>query len=512
MDEKDTNIDNPDGLVLEGDTIGHADKQSRIRKRDGVVLPGEEMGYVDAQGKVRRPNGIIFRGEEVGQVKGNKAYDKDGLIFAGEEWGYVDAEGNICQKDGFIFKGRIIGKMKGTNKSAALGFFVLRFREIEDRYKNLEQSVRAADNKTPFLSKVQHMLNWVPEANALGDFDSLINRLKDLEKEIVNQFEDNRRKKEELVQKAESLSRSTDWKVTAEELKKLQDRWKEIRSAGKDHEERLWQRFRSAMDAFFQRRSEFFEKERRRREENLQRKEQLCSRAQSLINSSDTRSATEQIKRLQAEWKSIGPVPREQSETLWERFRGACDQVFEIARKEWERKAAEWEKRNRERMSNLRSKEHLCTEAESLTHASDMKAAIARVKELQEEWKSIGPVPKEQSEGVWQRFRQACDRVFQRANEEWERKQTEWKQKLRDTLEYKREKANSLQDSIEHDEGNIERWQDTINNLHEGGRADEIRDSLEGKISDVESRIASKKERLEELEEFIRDIERKLYE
>jgi len=214
MDEKDTNIDNPDGLVLEGDTIGHADKQSRIRKRDGVVLPGEEMGYVDAQGKVRRPNGIIFRGEEVGQVKGNKAYDKDGLIFAGEEWGYVDAEGNICQKDGFIFKGRIIGKMKGTNKSAALGFFVLRFREIEDRYKNLEQSVRAADNKTPFLSKVQHMLNWVPEANALGDFDSLINRLKDLEKEIVNQFEDNRRKKEELVQKAESLSRSTDWKVT----------------------------------------------------------------------------------------------------------------------------------------------------------------------------------------------------------------------------------------------------------------------------------------------------------
>ena len=83
---------------------------------------------------------------------------------------------------------------------------------------------------------------------------------------------------------------------------------------------------------------------------------------------------------------------------------------------------------------------------------------------------------------------------------------------MQDALERKCEQAARLESSIAHDEANVDRWQDTIHNLHDGGRADEIRDSLESRISDVESRIRSKQDRVRELEDAIRDIENKLYE
>jgi len=427
MENRDTDNRKPDGFIAKGGTVGHAEKTSTIRRRDGVLFRGEKMGSVDPDGKIRRPDGVIFRGEEVGQVKGNKVHNKDGIIFSGEEWGYVDGEGNIRQKDGFIFKGRVIGQMRGKNKEAALGYFVLKFKEMEDRFDELKQSVRSAKNKTHYLSKLQQMLRYVPQAKALGDFDGFMNRIKSLERELAEQVDDNRRKKEDIVKQSETLSHSTNWKMAADELKKLQEQWSQIHSAGKEHDESLWHRFRSAQDDFYRRRSEHFEKERRQRQENQHSKEQLCSKAESLASS------------------------------------------------------------------------------------RDLKAAIESVKELQAEWKSIGPVPKEQVEPLWQRFRSACDRVFEHARQERERKQDEWRTNMLDALERKRDQAERLRESIAHDESNIERWYDTIYNLHDGGRADEIRDSLESKISDVEGNVRSKQRRLSDLEDVIRDIETKLY-
>lgn len=511
MSNKDTDIRERDGLICRGSIIGHADEQSRIRGKDGLIFRGEELGYVDDQGKVRCPDGLVFRGEVVGQIKnGNRAHDEDGIILPGEEWGYVDQDGNIRQKDGLIFRGRIIGKMRGKDRAAALAYFILRFKQMEDGFEQLSQMVRSAPNKTPFLGKVQHMLNYVPNADALGDFEGLMSRLKQLEQEIVAELSNNRWKKEAIVKEAETLSYSNDWKAAGERFKELRESWKSIRSAGRDHEEALWQRFRAAQDRFYRRRSEHFEKEMRIKQENLIRKEKLCSTAESLSRADDHRAAMVRVKELQAEWKTIGPVPKEQQEALWTRFRRACDEVFQNARKEHERKAAEWEKRNRERMDNLHKKEIICGQAEALAASGEGRAAAARVKELQADWKSVGPVPKEQADRLWDRFRRACDRVFQNAAAERDRKQEEWRRKMEETLSHKREQADRLNDSIAHDEANIGRWQDTIYGLRDGGRAEEIRSSLERKISDVESRIRSKRDRVRDLERVINDIERKL--
>ncbi|MBV9468855.1 MAG: DUF349 domain-containing protein, partial [Abitibacteriaceae bacterium] len=347
---------------------------------------------------------------------------------------YVDDQGNVCQRDG-LFKGRIVGQMRGHNKEAALAFFVLRFRELEDRFEALERDVHAAENKAQFLGKVRRMLDYVPQANALGDFDRLVGRLHTLEREITDWMADNQRRKERLISQAQSWSASTEWKRGGEALKQLQAEWKHIGSAGREADDALWQDFREAQDEFFQRRTQFFEQRDREQQANLDRKEELIAEASSLAYASDYRAAIEHVKTLQAQWKRIGPVPRDRVELLWDRFREACDTVFDNARQERERHQAERE-----------------------------------------------------------------------------RKQAEWRERMRGVIAHKQSIVDRLEESIEHDEGLVAHWQEVIDNLHDGARADEIRDSMEEKISCVEGKMESKRERIAELEASIREIEDKLNE
>ena len=449
-DQKDTDLHKPDGIILQGEKLGHADRESHIRRRDGLIFKGEEIGYVDRQKNIRRRDGIIFKGEVVGQVKGTAAHAKDGILFDGEQWGYVDDDGNIRQRDGIIFRGRVIGKMRGHNKEAALGFYVLRFKELAHRFERLEQEARRADHKGKYIGKVRHMLSYVPQYDGLGDFDGLIRRLKQLEDDLVSEVERNQRSKvaakEALIQEAERWSYSSEWKTAAAELKSSQARWKEVGGAGTD-EDALWQRFRSACDRFFERRTAYFDALDRQRAHNAAQKEQLCSTAESLRYSDDLKAAAGRVKDLQTRWKTIGPAPKDVDDRLWNRFRHACDEVFAAAHRDWERRHAEYEARKAER---------------------------------------------------------------ERKHEEWERKQQEWRDKMHDTIRAKREHASRLRESIEHDEGNISRWRDTIYNLRPGGRSDEIRDSLEDKISDVEDRVRSKEQKIREIENDIDDIEARL--
>jgi hypothetical protein len=162
-------------------------------------------------------------------------------------------------------------------------------------------------------------------------------------------FDENKTKKDELCQKAEALSDSTDWKATAEELKSLQAGWKEIGPVGnREEEDVLWNRFRAATQAFFERRGSNFADRDREEGENLRRKEELCVAAEQLANAVDSAVAIEEIKALQAEWKTVGPVRRDRSDALWARFRAACDRVFENSTSQRAVRQVEWSSKMRE--------------------------------------------------------------------------------------------------------------------------------------------------------------------
>ncbi len=142
------------------------------------------------------------------------------------------------------------------------------------------------------------------------------------------EHEENLRKKEALVLRAEALAGSSDWLKTSEELQKLQNEWKTVGPVPARHAKSVWERFRKPCDEFFTRRKADLDQRKQSWHQNLERKQALVARAEVLAQSNEWNAAAAEIKRLQAEWKAVGPVRKNQSEVIWQRFRTACDQFF----------------------------------------------------------------------------------------------------------------------------------------------------------------------------------------
>lgn len=212
---------------------------------------------------------------------------------------------------------------------------------------------------------------------------------------------------EELCVKAEALLAEPDVERAAREMRDLEARWKQAKEAPKEQAEALWTRFRAVREQLKGRSAEFHSKQIEEFGENQRRKEALCARAEALAESSDWLKTAEELRALQAEWKAIGPVPRAASQKLWERFRRPCDQFFTRWQEHRNLRSHEW-------ADNLARKEALCEKAEALAESSDWETAAAELKKLQAEWRTIGAVKKSRSEAIWQRFRAACDRFFDR--------------------------------------------------------------------------------------------------
>ena len=140
---------------------------------------------------------------------------------------------------------------------------------------------------------------------------------------------ENLQRKLALCERVEALSASSDWIPTADAIKALQAEWKTIGPGPRKDEQAAWERFRTACDRFFTRRHEDLAQRKHAWSDNLAKKEALCVRAETLAESSEWEAAAAELKRLQAEWKTIGPVRKNKSEVIWQRFRSACDRFFE---------------------------------------------------------------------------------------------------------------------------------------------------------------------------------------
>jgi len=212
---------------------------------------------------------------------------------------------------------------------------------------------------------------------------------------------------ERLCQQTEALMESEDIERVAQELRQIDQDWKQARQVPKDEAEALWTRFRSAREQLRTRCDAHFARQSEEQAANLERKQALCEQAEGLADSSDWVKTAQALKQLQAEWKSIGPVPRRQSDAVWRRFRRACDTFFTRRKTDLSQRKEQW-------AANLERKEALCVQAEGLVESNDWEVAAAALKRLQAEWKTIGPVRKNRSEAVWRRFRGACDAYFER--------------------------------------------------------------------------------------------------
>jgi len=212
---------------------------------------------------------------------------------------------------------------------------------------------------------------------------------------------------EELCNRAEALAEVEDLAEVAKQLRPLQKEWKKIGPVARDQANERWLRFKEACDAAYARCEPYFAEQDQQRKDNFEVKKQLCAQVEALVESTEWNETTERIKGLQAEWKSVGPVPRKKSDAVWKRFRAACDAFFD-------RRKEHYKTQDAERKVNLEQKEALCERAETLAESSDWQETAEQLKRLQAEWKSGGPVPRNRSEAIWKRFRTACDHFFAR--------------------------------------------------------------------------------------------------
>ncbi|GAA4878481.1 DUF349 domain-containing protein [Saccharopolyspora cebuensis] len=144
-------------------------------------------------------------------------------------------------------------------------------------------------------------------------------------------------RKQELVEEAEGLTGSTNWADTANRYKQLMAEWKAAGRAPKDSDDALWQRFRTAQDTFFSRRSEAFSERDAEFAENAKLKEELLAEAERLDPAADLQGAQQALQRIQGRWDEIGKVPRERMRELEGRLRAVADSVRDAADARWRR-------------------------------------------------------------------------------------------------------------------------------------------------------------------------------
>jgi hypothetical protein len=232
---------------------------------------------------------------------------------------------------------------------------------------------------------------------------------------------DNRARLAELAQRLEGLVKT--------EALTLRDADRAVRDArtavddpgplpSKHDKDALLGRIEAARKALFPRLKDLREEAEWKHFANVDVQEELCRKAEALKETEDFEKAAEQLRDLDARWKQAREAPKDQAEALWTRFKAARDEVRA-------RCDAYFAKKAEELAQNLEKKEALCLKAEALAESTDWLKTAEALKQLQSEWKEIGPVAHHKSKAVWDRFRKACDRFFSRRDEDRTRRRAE---------------------------------------------------------------------------------------
>ena len=299
--------------------------------------------------------------------------------------------------------------------------------------------------------------------------------------ELKGKQKENLAAKEALCVKVEEIAArevksSDEWNAFAKEIEAVQAEWRKIGFATKKDNQKIYDRFRAACDAFYGRKRDYYSQYRGEMEANVEKKLGIIKMAEELKSSTEWKKTTEKFIELQKQWKEIGAVPRKKSEQLWKQFRAACDDFFA----ERDKNASP----ENNFFANLKAKKKIIEDIKAYVPVDDAEANQAAAKKFTEDFQAIGFVPFKEKENIQSAFRAAMQEKFPKiAKPRAERS-------AKDGLiqQYK-----TLQQEIETFENNIGFFSASKNS--------------EALIKQMESKIAKAKEELRELEEKIRKEE-----
>lgn len=313
--------------------------------------------------------------------------------------------------------------------------------------------------------------------------------------------EENLAKKRVLVNKMQEIlnmeiTNVSTWHRWTDEVLKLQEEWKNIGWARKKENEEIWQEFRGLCDKFFAARNAFMGERRAAYKEHKEKKEALIAKAQAIQNSDNWKETTEAFKKLQEEWKNIGPADPRDEQKLWQRFRSVCDHFFNRKKENFANIVAEQEQ-------NLAVKLEMLKELEALEMTGNKNNDLAALRAFSDRWHAVGFVPKEHVKEVMDKYNQLLDIKYGKINADREERELgafrNRLSSLKNTADAEsklRKERGFLRDKIERLKRDIAQYENNMA-IFTGKGAEALRKDIEKKIKNAEREIEELHKKIE---------------
>lgn len=294
-------------------------------------------------------------------------------------------------------KNRVIAEINSISEDIDnINLQFTKFQQLQQEFKGIGEVPPGAETELwkNYQTAVEQFYDRLKMNKVLRDLD----------------FKKNLELKTALIEKAVELQELPDPIEAFKNLQSLHEQWREIGPVARDLREDLWNRFKEASTVINKRHQDFFQERKASEQANEAAKTDLCEKVEAIdLDALKTFSAwdeaTKAILAFQQEWKGLGFASKKMNNTLFARFRKACDEFFSA-------KAEYFKKTKEESKENLAKKEALCEKAEALVDKFEDKEAFDQIQALQKEWRTIGVVRRKQGDEVWKRFCTAVDAFY----------------------------------------------------------------------------------------------------
>ncbi len=271
------------------------------------------------------------------------------------------------------------------------------FNELRERWKNAGPIPR---------DKYNHVWNnYHFHVENFYDYLHLDREARDLD------FKHNLEQKQRIISRVEELVNESDVNKAFRELQDLHKIWKEdIGPVSREHREAIWNTFSELTKKIHDKRELLFEKQRGTEQENLEKKKDIISKIAELAKEkveahSSWQGQIEKVEALRNEFFATGKVPADVNEETWSAFKNAVRDFNAL-------KNSFYKDIKKDQQENLNKKMALVERAKSLKDSEDFGATTPVMKQIQEEWKQIGHVPRKYSDSIWKEFKEACNHYF----------------------------------------------------------------------------------------------------
>jgi hypothetical protein len=307
-------------------------------------------------------------------------------------------------------KENILDQIKALNSSEETKESLTKLKELQTEWKKIKNVPKEHVER---LWESYRVLNEI-----FYDKLSIDNEIAQLDRER------NLDAKIDLCKKVSELAEEKSIKSALIAVKKYQEDWRNIGPVPKEANEEIWTRFKAEVDKIYASIKAETEKNEAVRQANLVLKLALIEKSKELATYATTRikdwmEKTKEANELMEEWKKIGYVPMAEREKVWEEFKDIRNTFFNN-KNNW------FKSFNAVRNENLKKKQELVKEAENIAAAPiDWGKQTATIKNLQEQWKQVGPVPDKFNDEIWKKFRTACDLFFEKKAERFAEQNSE---------------------------------------------------------------------------------------